>query len=257
MPWSRSVLKKDKTGSVVMEFIPIKFELGTSEQALSYLEQKKIGSDFRMSDALRTQTGIDEIEKVAEQNRIEEKALVKLKDIQESAYKEAYNLGLEEGKKESFQKYNEDIEIKLNQLEELLSKISVLKTELEGQNEAHFIKLIFEIASKIAYQKIENDSGVIVEILRLSTNLAQQEESIVVRVAQNQFQFLEDLKNETNREFEFIKKLKFEPDKDIVAGGCVILTNYGEIDARVQERVQKLWEQLSEAAPKVKEKLAG
>jgi flagellar assembly protein FliH len=64
------------------------------------------------------------------------------------------------------------------------------------------------------------------------------------------------LQKATGREFEFLKAVKFEGDEAVTEGGCILETNYGEIDSRVEQRVEKLWEALVEAIPKVKDKVA-
>ncbi|MNT47004.1 flagellar assembly protein H [compost metagenome] len=78
-----------------------------------------------------------------------------------------------------------------------------------------------------------------------------------MRVSQAQFEFLEELKKETGRELEFVKKIAFEPSSEITEGGCIVETNYGEVDARTEQRIEQLWTALSENMPKVKNKVAG
>ncbi|MNU00700.1 flagellar assembly protein H [compost metagenome] len=68
---------------------------------------------------------------------------------------------------------------------------------------------------------------------------------------------MEELKKETGREYEFIKKTRFEPSADITDGGCIVETNYGEVDARIEQRLEQLWSVLEENIPKVKDKIAG
>ena len=256
MPWSKAVLPKIAARAVVLEYVPKKFELGTPKQALDYLEQKKRGADFRLNETIRVQTGVDEIEKATEEEKVEARALELLKDVQENAYKEAYELGLAEGHKEAFTKYSREIEDKLAGVEVLLKAMEDAKKELLNFNEAHLVQLVFQIASKIARVEVEKNDQSVVEVLRGAVSLAQDEENVTVRVAPEQFDFLEELKKQSGRQFEFLKKIKFEPSADISKGGCVVETNYGEVDARVEQRVQSLWSTLAENIPKVKPKIA-
>jgi flagellar assembly protein FliH len=115
---------------------------------------------------------------------------------------------------------------------------------------------MFQMASRLAKTELVNNNEAIVQVLRDAVGLAQDEENVTVRVSPTQFEFLETLKKETGREFEFIKKMKFEPDQEIADGGCIVETNYGEVDARIEQRMQQLWSVLSENMPKVKDKVA-
>ncbi|HEY8269494.1 MAG TPA: FliH/SctL family protein [Pseudobdellovibrionaceae bacterium] len=256
MPWSKAILPKITAQEKVFEYIPKKFELGTPAQALDYLEQKKQGADFRLSEALRIQTGVSEIEKATEEEKIESRALELLKEIQESAYKEAYKLGTTEGHHEAFTKFSREIEERLTELEGLLNSIEKAKSEILNFNEAHIVQLAFHIATKLAKVEIEKNNESLIEVLRGAVTLAQDEEDVTVRVATEQHEFIEELKKQNSRQFEFLKRIKFEPSEEIAKGGCIVETNYGEVDARIEQRIQSLWETLAENVPKVKSKIA-
>ena len=257
MQWSKNFLRKDAAANKVLEFVPQKFELGTPNKALDYLNTKKQGSDFEMSDVIRRQTGIDQIEKIAEEEKIEGKALEKLKEIQEQAYQEAYQLGLDEGKKKAFSDFSIHIQENLDRFSSVIGHIEKLKESLLSFNESHLIKLMFHMASRLAHTHLENNNPSIVEIIKNSVTLAQDEEEIVVRVSAQQYAFLEELKTENGREYDFLKKVKLEPSKEITPGGCIVETNYGEVDSRIEQRTKQLWEGLIDNMPKVKNKLEG
>lgn len=254
---SKAVLDKDVAETKVMEFVPIRFDLGTPEQAMNYLAEKKKGSDFRMNDAVRIQTGVEQIEREDEEEKIEAAALEKLKDVQEQAYQQAYTMGLEEGRKEAFEKVSLELEEKLQNLESLIRSVSNLKSDLLSFNETHLVDLVYKIASRLAKMELENNNEAMIQILRDAVSLSQDEENITVRVARSQFEFLESLKSETGREFDFVKRIRFEPSDEVTAGGCIVETNYGEVDSRTEQRIEQLWSTILENAPKVKDKIAG
>jgi flagellar assembly protein FliH len=254
MPWfSRSILKEERAREIVVEYTPTQFNLGTPLQALEYLEEVKRGSDFIMNPVIREQTGVEELQREDLDSRAEELAIHKLQDIQTAAYKEGYDLGLDEGTKRAYQEKTKEIKTKLEELDRLLVNVSKLKTDLEVQNESHLIQLMYHMASRIALRQIEGDNQIIIDVMRQAMSLAQDEENITVQVSDKQLEFIEDIKkNSHSREFDFIKKIKIEGNPGIQPGGCIVETNYGEVDSRVEQRLAKLWEHLSEAVPKVK-----
>ena len=134
-------------------------------------------------------------------------------------------------------------------------QIKRLKLDLVSFNEAHIVKLVYYLASRLAMKEIGKDSESVLNVMKQAIELADEDENILVRVAPSQVAFLEELKKETTRELDFVKNVTFEADKDIEVGGCVIETNYGEIDARIEERVAKLWDSIEETVPLVKSKV--
>lgn len=234
----------------------MRFDLGTPEQALNYLAEKSKGSDFRMNEAIRVQTGIDQFEQKSDEEKIEEAALDKLKEIQEAAYQEAYALGLQEGRNQAFESVSDEIAERMSHLDGLLNGIKELKKEMANFNEAHLVQLVFHMASRLAKTELNGNQEAIIQILRDAVGLSQDEENITVRVSQTQFDFLEELKKETGREFDFIKRIRFEPSPEVSDGGCIVETNYGEVDARIEQRIEQLWTALSENMPKTKDRIA-
>lgn len=253
---ARDIVKADSTAFKILDFVPPKIELMTPKQALKYVEAKQNqGSDFTMHDSIRISTGVDTIEAQSLHDQIENATLKKLKLIQEAAYKEAYQLGLEDGKKFALEEKTKDISDKLEVFETLIQSVRNLKVEMATQNESHLIQLVFQMATRLAYKEIRMDDEIALQVLRRSIEMAQIDEQVNVLVSPEQFDFFEELKKDNKREYEFLKKVNLQAAVEVSKGGCVVQTNYGEIDARTEERVAKLWEALVENLPNVKEKL--
>ncbi len=258
IPLSNAVVKAIKANQMVLDFIPRKFELSTPEAALQYLENKKNqGSDFRMSDAIRVQTGVKEIEGEALEEDIENRVVERLKEVQEAAYQEAYQLGLDQGKKEAFHKKNQEIEKNLSEFNQFLTTLTSLKKEMVQQNESHLIQLLFHVAKRLAFAEIKAQPESIGQVVKECAEVAQNEEQIYIQISPLHMQFFEKLKTEGGHDFEFLNKVKFEPVENMSIGGCIIQTNYEQIDARFEERVDQLWEGFAEKLHPVKNEVVG
>jgi flagellar assembly protein FliH len=90
-------------------------------------------------------------------------------------------------------------------------------------------------------------------VLSESLKLANSEEKVKVHNSEKQLEFLESLQKEKSREIEFLKQVEFIADPKIKVGGCVISTNYGEVDATIEQRIEQLWLVLNETLPPVKD----
>ncbi len=253
---SKTVVREANPAQRVLDYTPRKFDIGVPAPARDFQEiQKERENSFRMSDVLRIQTGLSKIEAEETEEAVERRTLEKLKEIQEAAYQEAYQLGLEEGRKEAFAKSAQDIDTSLLELATLVGNIESLKSELLKQNESHLVKLLLHVGTRLAHHEIQVNNDCVVDIMRRAIEAAQIDEEVTVQVSPTQFEFLESLKNETDRNLEFLKKVKLVPIEAIGHGGCIIETNYGVIDARIEERISKLWESMAENLYRVKDKI--
>ncbi len=239
--------------SRVLQYEPQRFDLGIPGVAMN--SERKKSSGFQMSDIIRKQTGLKELEKQGQEEEIENRVLSRLKDVQESAYKEAYELGVGDGRKEAFRSASVEIEERLSDLDQLMGNIENIKAELFAQTESHLLQLAFHMAKRLAGHEIGVNPDSIVNILREAVQVAQSEEQVTVKVAPEQLEFLEKLQKEGTKEIEHLKKIKIEADKSVTVGGCIVHTNFGEIDSRFEQRVDRLWEAVSGNLIRVKDTL--
>lgn len=272
MPWSNksnqvgnqpedrsksNILKKSNEHSLssdisILNYVPKQIQFGTPVAALDYLREKEKGSDFIMSDVLRQTTGVDSIEKMSEETKIENKVLEKLSLLQAEAYQKAFDLGLEEGLNKAYDEKNKDINRSLLDLETMMTQMARLKEEMIHQNEAHIVKLVYDIAKRIALDHIEEKPEIVLSVIKNAIETAQAEEEVNVLICSEQLDFLEQMKNQAGRDSEFLKKVKFQTSDQVTSGGCIIETNFGVVDARIEERVNKLWSEMKQALPRVK-----
>ena len=255
MRWSSIVKENPEENEqevTILSYTPKQFNFGTPGAALDYLSEKAVGSDFVMSDVFRTTTGVEEIERLSEEQKIEEKVLDKISVLQEEAYKMAYELGFEEGTKKAIEDKTQELEQKIEELAAVTQTLCKIKEEMVYQNEAHIMRMIYEIASRLAFDHVSEKQEVVLLLIKKAIEEAQADENVNVRVNPAQIDFLENARQSSSREFDFLKKVKFEGVEGVSVGSCIVETNYGVIDARIEERVNKLWSELKQAIPKVK-----
>jgi flagellar assembly protein FliH len=236
----------------VKEFQPRIFTLNKNEANATYLAGKKSGSDFVMSDVVKKISGISDIEKTNEDKKVQDQ----LDILKGKAYEEAFQAGLADGFKAGVEEHKAEINKTIDDFKALVHSIENLKTDLVHQNEAHIVTAIFRIAEKIAYGHIQENPDLVLPVLKQSIDLAQSEDEVTVLVSPAQVEFIEKLKLAAGRDFDFLKNVRLEASPSVVSGGCIIETNYGVIDARIEKRVQNIWAELNEALPKIK-KIAG
>lgn len=252
---SKSIIKSKSVFQEVLRFEPQKLISVSPESMDELVNASQMNDDFRIADVVKNFTGLAEIEDKRTENEIERRALEELKSIQEQAYSEAFELGVSEGRRQSFLSNTDEIEKRLKDLDLIVSALRDLKIHFLNSNENQIIKMAFYMATKIALFEIDkNSKEAILSVLRQCVSLSHEEETIKISVAPEQLEFLEILQKEKNREFDFLKKVEFSPQEGIRIGGCIIATNYSEIDARVEERIGKLWTEIQSSSPPLKDK---
>ena len=246
------VLLKDEAESRVMEYTPRDFPNQISKAALEFVKFQagQENAEFKIDRVVSMTTGISELEKISLSERVEVEALERLKAMQEEAYRQGYDLGRDEGQESAYIEKTEELGLRLTQIDKVVTSLGVLKSELVKQNEASLLDLVYKIAAKISMSEIARNPEFILPVLQQAAADAQNEESILIRLSQSDFEFVEQSKARLGQEFEFVRQAKLEVSEEVSRGGCMIITNFGQIDATIEKRLEKIWASVSEKLPK-------
>ncbi|MES2767786.1 MAG: FliH/SctL family protein [Bdellovibrionota bacterium] len=240
---------EDKKGVLNYEAKKIDMEMPRSARQFVTEQPLELGPQFVIDELISKQTGIFEKEKMKVEQAIDDKVIEKLKDIQEKAYKEAYELGLEEGKKLAYDNNQEAIKFHLSEMITLFENLKTMKKDILNKNESVFVDLIYHIAEKVVMEHVQKSETTTVEVIKQVVDSLDVKEDISVRLNQEDFAIMQKLMGENSQEAEIFKKLKFYADPEIQKGGCMFETNHGLVDATLEERIAKLWTLLNQTKP--------
>lgn len=253
---SEKIIKKEEAATRVMNFEakPIgKIDDHGVKKVIDIQQNTDPGSGFVMDPLLSQKIQIVEKHQKDLDAIIEQQVIERLKALEEKVYKEAYAIGYDEGLEKGVYDNSEKIQLRIESLDKALNEISQLRLKLIIENEAQIVKLTFILAAKIAMNEIYTNPDYIVNLLRkLATNIHAEVET-VVHFSDEDYNFLTEASEKLGEEFEFLKKVRLEADKTLSKGDCLIDTNYGLVDARVEERLNKVWIAIKDTLPRTSE----
>jgi flagellar assembly protein FliH len=178
----------------------------------------------------------------------------KAKEILEEAQRktaflerEAYEKGFEQGEKDGLNLGQKKIAGSVEQIEKLLIEIGSLKQEILKQFEKEILALVFSITEKIIHRKIEQDDTIIHEAVLEAMHAVTEKSRIVIKINPEDFERVERIKPKLFSTFKDLKSVVVTPDQSVGRGGCLLETPYGDIDAGVESRLDKIHQSLNRA----------
>jgi flagellar assembly protein FliH len=132
----------------------------------------------------------------------------------------------------------------IENIENLFIQISHLKKEILKQYEKEILELIFSIVKKIIHDQAELDEKTIKNTVFKALNLTAEKSEIVLRVNPEDFDFVERLRPEFFTKFKELKSITATSDPSITRGSCFLETPYGNVDATVETRLEKIYQSL-------------
>lgn len=155
---------------------------------------------------------------------------------------EARKQGFEAGKMAAFNELEKEFVKRLTQraeqFENYQNAINEKLEEYEKSLESIVIELSFLFAEKIVKREIARES-IIVDTIKSAANKLAGALKITIRLNPEDYEFLKST-NPNILADESFSKISFEKDEKIELGGCMIESEIGNVDARINSQFAEL-----------------
>ena len=214
-----------------INFEPYSFPDISFESTLNRTENTVGYNGFERLDFDDNREKNHDLLKNEEQSKQEEKD----KEAIEQAFKIAYS----EGKKEGAQSQKDKVKQALNSLHSALSELDKIKKEIHITAEHELTTLALAIARKILVNEIsDKNNRTVLKVVEEALNKIISHDKIKIRVNPAEIDIIKDAMPQFLHLVDNIEAVTIEEDEVISKGGCVIETSLGNIDARIESRLQ-------------------
>lgn len=192
--------------------------------------QGKIISAEALSELLSSEEVLKRIQEEAEQYR--KQVIEECEALKEQAQKEGFENG--------YQQWTDQ----LLKLEEEIGRV-------HGEMQKLIMPIALKAAKKIVSKELETAPDTIVSIILSTLKSVAQHKKIVLYVNKADYEVIDSNKSKIKQIFESLESLSLRERDDVEAGGCIIETEGGIINAQLKDR----WRSLDAAFESLGEKL--
>ncbi|MDR2482095.1 MAG: flagellar assembly protein FliH [Treponema sp.] len=167
----------------------------------------------------------------------------------ERSLQEAEVQGREAGREAGYQEGREEVARLIQRTQVVLERAQDKRAEILAETEQQIIDLALLISRKVIKTISENQKTVVVSNVAQALRKVKGRGNILIRVN------LADVKLTTEHIKDFIqlvegaKGLQVIEDSSVDQGGCIIETDFGEIDARISSQLAELESKILEMSP--------
>ena len=104
------------------------------------------------------------------------------------------------------------------------------------------------IARKVICREIKMDKDVVVCVAREALAKVDDSANITIKMNPDDLQFINETKYQLSDLIENIENVSLTAENNVPSGGCVIETDFGEIDARIENQLQAVEESFRSAS---------
>ena len=207
--------------------------------------------NFDQGNVKKAKEGVKELLKDAL-----DKAKKQVTDLKSFAKKEGYDSGYEEGFKKGEAAAREEFNPFLETVQGLISDLSGFRKDMYDQLEREMVKMVVDLAKKVIHFEFSTRDDAVQEMIRLAVQSVLDRESMVIKINPADKGYAESFRPELHHLFGEIKNITFEAHTGVDRGGCVVETNFGVVDARIDKLGEQMDRILNLAPPSPEELVA-
>ena len=161
-------------------------------------------------------------------------------EIKVRAKKEGHDTGYEEGFKKGEEAAQKEFSPFLATIEDLIADLTIFRKNMYDKVEREMVEMVVSLAKKVIHFEFSTRDDAVQEMIRLAVQSVLDRESMVIKINPADKGYAESFRPELHHLFSEIKNITFEAHSGVERGGCVVETNFGVVDARID----KLGEQM-------------
>ena len=130
-------------------------------------------------------------------------------------------------------------------LEKVAHQISDARGRWLGEWEASAVHLAARMAERILRRELTHEPAAPLALVRESLELASGSANITIHLAPDDCKYLTSASEEIVESLKTLAPARIVADSSVSPGGCIVKTEYGEIDQRIESQLERLTQELT------------
>lgn len=163
--------------------------------------------------------------------------------IRDDAYQEGFAGGERAGREAAVSEYTE----KINQLKALLNQLNEKALQIDRHFNADFLTLVKTMVDRLVNHEVSVNPNVVQATLEKALRYVVENCMVKVSLHANDFNRLKQAGLDNPKLLEGRNRIQLIEDPSITEGGCLLSTDFGEIDSTLENRRELLYQAVDQA----------
>jgi flagellar assembly protein FliH len=201
------------------------------------------------ADTLKAQAQ-EEAEKIVAEARQQAQELeAQTRQTIDDERKTALEQGREEGHAEGFAEGRAEVERLVQRTQTVLERAQDKRGEILIDTEREIVNLVLVISRKVVKVISESQRDIIVANVKEALQKVRDRGTVIVRVNLADLNLATEHTKDFIKSLEGVKSIQVQEDSSVDQGGCIIETDFGEIDARIASQLAEIEARILEISP--------
>jgi flagellar assembly protein FliH len=156
--------------------------------------------------------------------------------------RQAYEQGFAKGEKDGRMAVQQQTAPLLTAMETTLAELDGVRQKIRQHLEQEVVELALHVARKVVRHELTVSNDTIVCVVKEAMTQLDDPGKISIRLNPDDLKKIRAAGDRLSSIMDHLDTIHFEEDTGIDCGGCYIQTEYGEIDARIEEQLRTVEE---------------
>ncbi|MDY2842670.1 MAG: flagellar assembly protein FliH [Treponema sp.] len=181
----------------------------------------------------------------AEAAKILEQANSDKSEISKKSYKEGYDKGHEDG----FNTGKDEVTRLVERTHKILESVMSRREEILSETEQQIVELVILMARKVVKVLSESQKSVVMANVLQALKKVKGRGCVTLRVNLADVKLTSEHVQDFIKQVENVQGITVLEDSTVEKGGCIVETDFGAIDARIQSQLSELENKILEISP--------
>ena len=196
---------------------------------------------------LRTREDAERI--IAEAQRQAQEIEGETRRTVEAERQEVLTQGREEGRVEGYAEGKAEVDRLIERTQTVLERAQDKRGEIISETEREIIELVLLVSRKVVKVISDSQREIVVANVTEALKKVRDRGTIIIRVNLSDVKLVTDHTKEFIKLLEGVKTIQVQEDSSVDSGGCIIETDFGEIDARISSQLAEIEAKILEISP--------
>jgi flagellar assembly protein FliH len=186
---------------------------------------------------------LDEAKRTADEERRS------LDEQRDTILEAARNEGITQGREEGYESGKAEVDRLIELLHSIINTAIAKRAEIIEESETQLVNLVLLIAKKVVKVISENQKNVVVNNVIQALRKLKSRGDVVIKVNLSDVKLTSEHIKDFMRMVENVRSVTVIEDSTVDPGGCIIETDFGQIDARISSQLHEIEERVLELTP--------
>ena len=210
-------------------------------------EEAKRQLDSSQVDAQKARTQAQEIVNEAEKKAAD--IIDKAEQSEAATQKKAFTEGFDAGREAGYKEGKAEVSRLIERLHTMLERTMDKRQQILAETEQQIVDLVLLMTRKVVKVISENQRNVVTSNIIHAWRKVKGRADVILRVNLADVGLTTDHTKDFLAAAENIKNITVVEDLSVDAGGCIIETDFGSVDARIASQLHELEQRILEISP--------